>query len=67
MRGYHSQKDKIPGYEKGEINSYYYVEKKHKMVLRKYYPLHGPLWSREFPVSWRDIDHGLDESHFVSR
>lgn len=67
MRGYHSQKDKLPGHEKGKLNSYFYVEKQHKEEMIHYYPLKGPLWAREFPVSWRNIDHDLDESHIISR
>lgn len=67
MRGYHSQKEKLPGYETGKINSYFYVEKKHKEEMVNYYPIKGPLWSREFPVGWRDIDHDVDPTHIVSR
>ena len=37
MRGYHSQKDKAPGWDKGTINSYYYVEKRHKHELVNYH------------------------------
>ena len=66
MRGYHSQKDKLPGYEKGEINSYYYVPTKHKMAMKQYRSITGPMWGREFPVGWRLIDSDLDEADFAS-
>jgi hypothetical protein len=57
LRGYHSQKDRLLGYEMGELNSYYYVPLAMKNDLRKYTPIRPPMWSREFPVAWRDIDH----------
>ena len=60
LRGYHSQKQRAQGYEHGEINSYYYIPMGNKYELRKYYPIKGELWSREFPVAWRDIDHDLE-------
>jgi hypothetical protein len=66
MRGYHSQKDKLPGYEMGKINSYFYAEKRHKEEMVNFFPIKGPLWSREFPVGWRDIDHDVDPAHIVS-
>jgi hypothetical protein len=66
MRGYHSQKEKLPGYEMGKLNSYFYVEKQNKEELSNYYSLKGPLWGREFPVAWRDIDHNLEDSHFLT-
>jgi hypothetical protein len=65
MRGYHSQKEKLPGYEKGIINSYYYIEKKHKHELRHYVSVRPPMWAREFPVGWRDIDHDLREEQIM--
>lgn len=67
MRGYHSQKAKLPGYETGRLRSYYYVEKEHKEEMTNYHPLKPPLWSREFPVGWRDIDHDVDSAQILSR
>jgi hypothetical protein len=66
QRGYHSQKEKLQGWKEGTINSYYYVEKRHKNELVNYYPIKGPMWSREFPVAWRDIDHDVHPSHIVA-
>eukprot|EP00934_Nitzschia_sp_Nitz4_P008577 Nitzschia sp. Nitz4//scaffold179_size51476//34375//36661//NITZ4_006929-RA/size51476-augustus-gene-0.1-mRNA-1//1//CDS//3329539225//8567//frame0 len=62
MRGYHSQKDKLPGWEKGEINSYFYVPLRHKLAMKTYKSIHAPMWSREFPTGWRDIDHDLEQA-----
>ena len=50
MRGYHSQRDKAPGYEKGEINSFYYVPKQMKIALKEYRSVSPPYWAREFPI-----------------
>mmetsp|Transcript_27838 Transcript_27838/g.32955 ORF Transcript_27838/g.32955 Transcript_27838/m.32955 type:complete len:566 (-) Transcript_27838:98-1795(-) len=59
MRGYHAQKYKLQGYEMGTIESYYFVPVEKKSVYQKYAPVRGPFFSREFPVSWRDIDKGI--------
>ena len=50
LRGYHSQKDRAPGYEKGEIESYYYVPIGLKHSMKKYNSVQPPFWAREFPV-----------------
>jgi hypothetical protein len=60
IRGYHSQKDTADGYLKGVINSYYYIPKENKQDLKHYISLKEPLWAREFPVGWRDIDHNVE-------
>ncbi|KAL3908072.1 MAG: hypothetical protein SGILL_008623 [Bacillariaceae sp.] len=65
MRGYHTQKEKLPGWKDGTMKSYYYVEKQHKDELINYYPIKGPLWGREFPTSWRDIDHDVHPDHMI--
>jgi hypothetical protein len=64
MRGYHSQKDRLPGWEKGEINSYF-IPDNHKYEMRKYKGIQDPMWGREFPVSWRDIDHDLSPDAII--
>ena len=50
MRGYHSQKDKLTGYQKGIISSYYYAPHHNKRDMRHYSPIVGPVWAREFPL-----------------
>jgi hypothetical protein len=61
MRGYHSQKDKSAGWERGVINSWYYSPMEFKNALQEYWPLSPPLWAREFPKAWRDLEHGITE------
>jgi hypothetical protein len=58
MRGYHAQMDKAEGYKTGKINSFYYIPLRYKYALREYRSLAPPLWAREFPVGWRDLDQG---------
>lgn len=60
MRGYHSPKDKTPGYEKGELESYYYVPKQQKLATKEYQAVSPPYWAREFPIGWRDIDKSVE-------
>jgi hypothetical protein len=66
MRGYHSQKDKLPRYKEGGINSYFYAPTKAKNEMLLYRSLKQPFWSREFPVAWRDIDHDISEDAVVA-
>jgi hypothetical protein len=61
VRGYHGQQDKAEGYELGVANTYYYIPKDRKHAMRKYRPVHEPLWAREFPIGWRDLDKGIGE------
>jgi len=61
MRGYHAQKDKAAGWEKGIMNSWYYVPTHKRDDLVHYYPIHTPMWAREFPAAWRDLDNGISE------
>jgi hypothetical protein len=58
MRGYHSQLDKADGYVTGKINSYFYAPKYMKYAYREYRSISFPMYAREFPVGWRDIDVG---------
>merc|ERR1719491_664217 len=59
MRGYHSQKQKLEGYERGVINSFYFFPKHKKGAYQRYEKVGQPFFAREFPVSWRDIDKGI--------
>jgi hypothetical protein len=60
MRGYYSVKHQLEGYEKGILPSYYFVPKDKKHQMTKYMAVKKPLYMREFPVSWRDIDKSVD-------
>lgn len=60
LRGYHAQKDKEPGYERGEVASYYFIPADKKNVVREYRAVQPPYWGREFPVGWRDIDKSVE-------
>eukprot|EP00980_Cylindrotheca_fusiformis_P018445 scaffold6084_cov130-Cylindrotheca_fusiformis.AAC.1 len=66
IRGYHSQKLKLPGFEIGQINSFFYIPMRQKHSMNHYNSLTSPLWAREFPVAWRDIDHDLEEGAIIS-
>eukprot|EP00980_Cylindrotheca_fusiformis_P020767 scaffold7755_cov104-Cylindrotheca_fusiformis.AAC.12 len=60
IRGYHSVKDKAPGYKEGILpNSYYYATKDKKFIMHTYSSLKGGFFSREYPTSWRDINKGI--------
>lgn len=59
LRGYHAQKGRLPGYEQGASDSYYYTPESlsHKRtIMQRYTPVRPALWEREFPIGWRDID-----------
>eukprot|EP00531_Pseudo-nitzschia_arenysensis_P014738 CAMPEP_0116127870 /NCGR_PEP_ID=MMETSP0329-20121206/7062_1 /TAXON_ID=697910 /ORGANISM="Pseudo-nitzschia arenysensis, Strain B593" /LENGTH=625 /DNA_ID=CAMNT_0003621981 /DNA_START=140 /DNA_END=2017 /DNA_ORIENTATION=- len=66
MRGYHSQKEESEGYLDGKLESYFYVPRDFRDTISVYSSLRGPLWGREFPTAWRQIDYDLHESHIVA-
>ena len=60
MRGYHSQKERLAGYETGALkNTFYYVPREHLRAMHKYAPLLGASFNRENPTAWRNLDHGV--------
>mmetsp|Transcript_25928 Transcript_25928/g.36538 ORF Transcript_25928/g.36538 Transcript_25928/m.36538 type:complete len:276 (-) Transcript_25928:89-916(-) len=67
LRGHHYQKHKLPGYENGTLKGYYYVPQRHIHHMDQYMAISPPMWAREFPVGWRDIDKGIGSSNSSSR
>ena len=63
IRGYFVTRDKLPGYEMGTMESYYFVPLQQKDAMKHYIPVNGAHFNREFPVAWRDIDRGIHEIH----
>lgn len=61
MRGYHSTKRKLPGYKDGTLDSYIYNRQHERRYskMRLYHPPEIHWFQREFPISWRDIDHDV--------
>ena len=62
IRGYHADKEKRPGYEMGQIDSWYYVLEDRFDHMQDYYPVKQSFYAREFPTSWRLIDTTLETS-----
>jgi hypothetical protein len=68
MRGYHSAKDKLPGFQKGLLpTSYYYVPTDRQVEMHKYAALHGAFYNREFPTSWRDLDKSIGNHPMIEQ
>ena len=42
--------------QQGIIPSYYFAPKTMKYAMRQYRSISQPMWAREFPIAWRDID-----------
>lgn len=60
MRGYHSVKYRLQGYEKGVLpDTFYYVPKPALNRTHRFAPVQGAFFNREFPTSWRDLDKGV--------
>jgi len=60
IRGYHAQKNKLPSYLQGAINSEYTGHNgAYREVLHKFVAVHKDAWTREWPTAWRDIDHDV--------
>lgn len=66
MRGYHHQLAKGEGWKDGIIPSFYYIPMEHKFAVQKYIPIIPPMWAREFPVAWRDLDRGIEDISAMS-
>jgi len=62
LRGYYSTKHELPGYENGSIRSYYFSPqhgaKRDEMF--HYRAPSPPIFQREFPLVWRDIDKDIE-------
>lgn len=63
MRGYYIAKHQLPGHEDGTMESYYFVPKGRRDQMRAYKPVKKPIYMREFPTAWRDIDKGIEAIH----
>ena len=63
MRGYYIAKHKLDGYLDGTMPSYYFFPDEKSTQMQKYHPVKKPIYMREFPTSWRDIDKGIEEIH----
>ena len=60
IRGYHAQKNKLPGHLQGALNSDYAGHRdNYRDVLHKYMAVSSDPWAREWPTAWRDIDHDI--------
>lgn len=55
----HNDLNKGDGFATGVIDSYYYAIPERKWRMREYWPISGAVYAREFPMSWRNIDHGI--------
>lgn len=62
MRGYYITKHKLPGNEDGTMESYYFTPADKMLLMKKYHPVKKPIYMREFPISWRDIDKNVNET-----
>ncbi|KAL7527352.1 hypothetical protein ACHAXR_001910 [Thalassiosira sp. AJA248-18] len=60
MRGYYIAKHKLDGYKDGTMDSYYFYPDERINQMKKYMPVKKPIYMREFPASWRDIDKEID-------
>jgi len=63
MRGYYIAKHKLDGYKDGAMESYYFYPDERMNQMKQYMPVKKPIYMREFPISWRDIDNGIEEIH----
>jgi hypothetical protein len=61
LRGYYVDKHKLPGYEDGSLQSFYFAPAEKRDEMRTFWPSRKPFYMREFPPAWRDIDHGVPD------
>jgi len=55
MRGYHANKRKEDGWENGVTKSWYFTPQ-NKYEMQLFMSVREPIWCREFPTAWRNID-----------
>ena len=51
----------LKSFSKQLQESFYFVPEERVLQMRSYIPVRKPIYCREFPISWRDIDHGIEE------
>mmetsp|Transcript_61717 Transcript_61717/g.72122 ORF Transcript_61717/g.72122 Transcript_61717/m.72122 type:complete len:177 (-) Transcript_61717:66-596(-) len=56
MRGYYTTKKKIGEYQDGLMTSWYFYPPDRKFEMVQYKSVRLPIYMREFPTAWRDID-----------
>jgi len=56
LRGYYSVKEMHDGHMTGALQNTYFLPAKWKKEMSLYQAIHKPLYGRDFPVAWRDID-----------
>ena len=61
MRGYYSVANNLEGNEDGKIRSWYFFPTDRREEMQLYRSVRLPLYMREFPTSWRDIDKAIGE------
>lgn len=54
LRGYYTVKETHD--TSGSLKTTLFLPAKYKKEMRHYQALHEPLFGREFPIAWRDID-----------
>ena len=60
LRGYYSVKEHLDGYQNGTLKSWYFIPDERVDEMQVYWPVRQPLYMREFPTSWRNIDQDVD-------
>jgi GDP-fucose protein O-fucosyltransferase len=65
LQGYHMAQEHAPGVKEGSIATwpYIYPDPADFSYMRRYHPLVKPLWKREFPTCWRELDMGMADFH----
>ncbi|GAX18501.1 hypothetical protein FisN_10Hh301 [Fistulifera solaris] len=63
LRGYRTRKSNPKEITTGNLKSFYYygipdyADK--KKLMQRYHSVEQAFWTHEFPVGWRDLDHGV--------
>jgi GDP-fucose protein O-fucosyltransferase len=63
LQGYHLVRTGAPGAENGTIATWPLNNPDDFHYMRKYQPLGAPLWYREFPTCWVDLQNGMEQFH----
>ena len=56
LRGYHATRAELPGAERGELKRFYFSPEQKINQMRQYMPVKLPLFMRDFPTSWINLE-----------
>lgn len=61
LRGYYCVRDEVEGSKEGVLKNSYFLQSAYRYENKIYKAVQKPFYSREFPLSWRGINAGIQQ------